>query len=65
MMKAPLESILVETDSPVWVKSQNRQSEPADVLFTLKHLAELKGLSVDDVEGATTKNAKTLFKIGF
>ncbi|MGD0803437.1 MAG: TatD family hydrolase [Candidatus Bathyarchaeia archaeon] len=63
MMKAPLESILVETDSPVWIKSQSRQSEPADVLFTLKHLAELKGLPVDDVERATIKNAKTLFKI--
>jgi len=63
MMKAPLESILVETDSPVWIKSLKRQSEPADVLLTLKHLSELKGVPVEDVERATTRNAETLFKL--
>jgi TatD DNase family protein len=61
--KAPLERILVETDSPVWIKSLNRPSEPADVLFTLRHLAELKGLPLGDVEAATTRNAETLFNL--
>jgi TatD DNase family protein len=63
IVKAPLERILVETDSPVWIKSLNRPSEPADVLFTLKHLAELGGLPLGDVEAATTRNAETLFKL--
>jgi TatD DNase family protein len=63
MGKAPLDRILVETDSPVWIKSQSRPSEPADVLLTLRHLAELKGLSVEDVEAATTRNAETLFRL--
>ena len=44
MMRAPLERILVETDSPVWIKSLNRPSEPTDVLLTFRHLSELKGL---------------------
>jgi len=63
MDKAPLERILVETDSPVWIKSQSRPSEPADVLLTLSHLAELKGLTVGDVEAATTRSAETLFHL--
>jgi len=63
MARAPLERILVETDSPVWIKSLGRESEPKDVLLTLQHLAELKGLSVGDVELATTRNAETLFSL--
>ncbi len=63
MGKAPLERILVETDSPVWIKSLSRPSEPADVALTLRHLAGLKGLPIDDVEVATTRNAETLFRV--
>jgi TatD DNase family protein len=63
MEKAPLERILVETDSPVWIKSLNRPSEPADVLLTLRGLAGLKGLPVGDVEAATTRCAETLFRL--
>jgi TatD DNase family protein len=63
MANAPLERILVETDSPVWIKSLERPSEPADVLRTLRHLAELKGLPVEDVEAATTRGAETLFSL--
>ena len=63
MEKTPLERILVETDSPVWIRSQNRASEPTDVLLTLMHLASLKELPFGDVEAATTRNAETLFKL--
>jgi TatD DNase family protein len=63
MGKAPLERILVETDSPVWIKSLERPSEPADVLLTLRHLAALKGLPVEDVEAATSRSAETLFRL--
>jgi TatD DNase family protein len=63
MANTPIERILVETDSPVWIKSQNRPSEPADVLMTIKHLVDLKGLSKEDVVEATSRNAITLFKI--
>ena len=63
MEKTPLERILVETDSPVWIRSEGRASEPADVLLTLRHLADLKGLPLGDVEAATTGNAETLFKL--
>jgi TatD DNase family protein len=63
MAKAPLERIIIETDSPVWIKSLGRESEPADVQLTLRHLAELKGLTMVDVDAATTRNAETLFNL--
>ena len=61
--RAPLERILIETDSPVYVRSLARPSEPADVAITLRHLAEIKGLPEDDVAEATTRNAETLFSL--
>jgi Tat protein secretion system quality control protein TatD with DNase activity len=52
---------MVETDSPVYIRSQQRQSEPSDVLLTIRHLALLKGLSEEETAEATTANAETLF----
>ena len=63
MVETPLERILIETDSPVWIKSLNRSSEPSDVLMTLRHLSELKGLPQAEVEAVTTRNAETLFRL--
>jgi TatD DNase family protein len=63
MVEAPLERVLIETDSPVWIKSLNRPSEPCDVLLTLRHLSVLKGLPESEVEAATTRNAETLFRL--
>jgi len=61
--KAPIERILVETDSPVYIRSLARPSEPADVAITLRHLAEIKGLPPEDIAEATTRNAETLFSL--
>ena len=60
---APLERILVETDSPVYLRNLGRQSEPADVLVTVRWLAELKGESVDEVMRVSTLNTETLFRL--
>lgn len=59
---APLERILIETDSPVIYRGS--PSEPANLVRTLKALSELKGQPLEDVAQATTKNAQELFKIG-
>jgi TatD DNase family protein len=61
--RAPLERILIETDSPVYVRSLTRPSEPADVAITLKCLAEVKRLPLEDVAEATTRNAEKLFSL--
>ena len=63
MDKAPLDRILVETDSPVYIRGEGRASEPADATLTVKELAYLKGLPLEDVAKATTLNALKVFDI--
>ncbi|MEJ2365054.1 MAG: TatD family hydrolase [Deltaproteobacteria bacterium] len=61
MRAAPLERILVETDSPV--EYQGRISEPAHLMITLKELSRLKGIPFEDVQFITSNNAKLFFGI--
>lgn len=64
--EAPLERILLETDSPVtYARGRDTEFEasPADVKRSLKAAALLKGLSEEEIAEATTENAKTFFGI--
>jgi TatD DNase family protein len=61
LAEAPLERVVIETDSPV--SYHGKRAEPSDILLTLKSLAELKGLPEEDVAEATTENAKRFFGI--
>jgi TatD DNase family protein len=61
IIKAPVERILVETDSPV--KYGYKTSEPADLIETLRQLAKLKELSENEVALITTKNSEKLYGI--
>jgi len=58
---APLDRILMETDSPV--SYHGAPAEPADLRRTLRALAELKGISEDEVARTTTRNAERFFRI--
>lgn len=60
---APLERLLVETDSPYLapIPYRGKKNEPAYVVETAKKLAELKGLTVEEVAAQTTKNAARVF----
>jgi TatD DNase family protein len=59
----PLERILIETDSPFLAPEPHRgkRCEPAFVVETAKRLAEIKGLSLEEVAAITTANALKLF----
>lgn len=61
MARAPLEKILIETDSPV--KYQDKVSEPADLKITLKELSHLKNIPQDTLASVTTDNARLFFGI--
>jgi TatD DNase family protein len=59
----PLERLLVETDAPFLapVPYRGKTNEPAFVVHTAKMLAELKGVSDDELAAATTENFFGLF----
>jgi len=63
--KVPLDRLLVETDSPylapVPYRGSARRNEPAFVVETARVLAGLRGLSLEDLAGATTRNFAGLF----
>ena len=61
----PLDHILVETDSPYLTPAPHRgkRNEPAYVRQVAEKIAELHGISVQEVEDITTKNTRSLFRI--
>lgn len=63
MVEAPLERILVETDSPVYLRGLGRESSPVDVVRVVDAVAELKGLDPCEVGRVTTRNTERLFGI--
>ncbi len=65
MAAAPVERILLETDSPVYFKNRKTgegfEAEPKDVIRTLKGVCQLKGLDPDQAHHLFNKNAKDFF----
>lgn len=61
----PLEKILVETDCPYVapVPYRGKRNEPQYVKYVAQKIAEIKGLSFEEIAEQTTKNAKKMFKI--
>lgn len=61
----PLEKIMIETDCPFLAPQTKRgqRNEPAYVVSVAEKIAELKGLSIEEVARTTTLNARRFFKI--
>ncbi len=62
-VRVPLDRLLVETDAPFLapVPYRGKRNEPAWVSYTAAKVAELFGIEVGEVAGATTRNFHTLF----
>ena len=60
-----LKDILLETDSPYLSPEPNRgkPNSPLNLKYIAEKIAEIKGISVDEVIETTTNNAKELYKI--
>ncbi len=60
----PLNSLLVETDSPYLAPMPHRgkSNQPALTKHVVEFIAELKGLSIEEVTNQTTENFFTIFK---
>ena len=61
----PLEQLMIETDAPFLapVPHRGKRNEPAFVVEVAKRVAEIKGLSLEDVDRATTENAIRFFAL--
>ncbi len=61
----PLDRMLIETDAPFVAPLPHRgkRNEPYNVKYTAEKLAEIKGMTFEDVAEQTTQNARELFKI--
>ena len=63
--EVPLDRLLVETDSPYLAPEpkRGRRNEPANVVYTLKKLAELREIPEEEMAEITWNNACTLYGI--
>ncbi len=61
----PLESIVLETDSPYLspVPRRGKRNEPSHLAYTAEKMAEIYQLPVDEVAQITTENALHLYSI--
>lgn len=59
------EHLLIETDAPYLspIPFRGKRNEPAHVRLTAQKVAELKGLSLEDVARITSLNARRLFRL--
>ncbi len=62
----PLDRLMIETDcpymSPEPVRSR-KPNEPALMVHTAQFLAQLKGISLDDLAAATTRTARGFYRL--
>ena len=63
VQKIPIESILLETDCPYMAPEPNRgtRNDSSNIPFIIEKIAEIKGISKEDVERITEENAYRLF----
>jgi len=61
----PLESIVLETDSPYLAPEPNRgkTNESSNIPYIAQKIADIKGVSIEEVRDTTTTNALRLFDL--
>ncbi len=63
--KVPLDKLMIETDAPFMTPEPHRgkRNEPLLVRHVAERMAEIRGVSVEEIAEQTTSNAKRFFKI--
>ena len=64
--RIPLERIVLETDCPFMAPEpfRGRRNDPGYLFRMAERLAQIRGISVEEVTRITTENAKRLYRIG-
>lgn len=65
LAKVPLDRLLIETDCPYLTPHpfRGKRNEPGYVRLVAEAAAEIKGMTVEDIEKITTENAKNVFNL--
>jgi TatD DNase family protein len=63
--KLPLSNLLIETDSPVLGPVPGERNEPANATIALRMIAELKGITIEEVAEAVADNTCRLYGKAF
>jgi len=60
---APLDRIMIETDCPYLAPQiyRGKRNEPSYIRFVAEKIAEIKGISIEEVENVTSRNAALFF----
>jgi TatD DNase family protein len=60
-----MDKLVLETDAPYLppIPHRGKRNESAFLLHVAEKLAEVKNLSLKEVEDTTTQNAKSLFRL--
>jgi TatD DNase family protein len=63
--RCPLDRMFIETDSPFLapVPHRGKRNEPAFVTETARHIAEVRGIAVDELAATTTANFNGFFSL--
>jgi TatD DNase family protein len=59
----PLESLALESDSPVLGPERHTRNEPANLTWSRDEIARIQGVTPEDVVAATGANARRLFPV--
>lgn len=64
-IEVPLDKLVLETDSPYLtpVPFRGKTNKPAYVKYVAEEIAKLRGVSVEEIINATTKNAEEFFNL--
>ena len=63
--EVPLDKLVLETDAPYLtpVPFRGKENKPAYTKYIAEEIAQLRGVSVEEIINATTRNAEEFFKI--
>lgn len=61
----PMDSLLIETDTPYLAPQayRGKRNEPAYLVETARHIADLRGISLEALANATSQNARRAFHL--